>query len=79
LAAITQTQSGATINRIGTGRPTNQPAIRTGRRPYRSDRAPATRFVTALVIPKAATKVMATASPSRWKPSRASSGRIVRS
>ena len=57
LAATTQPQVGAQINRSGTGMPTSQPATSTGLRPTRSARVPATRLVRALVIPKATMKV----------------------
>ena len=41
-AATTQPQLGAQINSSGTGSPISHPTIRTGLRPYRSDRVPAT-------------------------------------
>ena len=54
---MTQPQCGAQISSSGTGRPISQPATRTGLRPYRSDRVPAARLVSALVMPKATMKV----------------------
>ena len=53
LAATTQPHDGAQMIISGTGMPTSQPASRTGLRPYRSDRVPAKKLVTALVAPKA--------------------------
>jgi hypothetical protein len=58
-AATTQPQLGAQMRRSGTGRPASHPAISTGLRPYRSDSAPAAKFVSDLTTPNARMKVSA--------------------
>ncbi len=54
-AATTQPQLGAQISISGTGTANSQPAMSTGRRPYRSDQVPARKFAPALVTPNATT------------------------
>ena len=79
LARITQPQVGAQMSRIGTGKPISQPAISTGLRPARSERVPATKFITALLRPKATMKVNAVVSAVNPNTFVARSGRTVRS
>ena len=59
LAATTQLQAGAQISSSGAGRATSHPATRTGLRPYRSDRVPAKKLVTALTAPAVPTGMKA--------------------
>ena len=63
----------------GTGSPTSQPATSTGLRPTRSASAPATRFVTAFVSPKATRKASAALAVDRPKTCTASNGTTARS
>jgi hypothetical protein len=79
LAAMTQPQLGAQINRNGMGTAASQPATRIGLRPIRSVRAPVTRLVRALVTPKATRKVVVAVTAASPNVRVASSGRIVRS
>ena len=78
-AKTTHSHVGAKIRMSGTGTPMSQPATSTGLRPYRSDSAPAARFVAAFVNPKAMRNVSADATPVSPKTSTARSGRTVRS
>ena len=52
LATTIQSQLGATMMRIGTGRPKSQPATRIRLRPKRSESRPAKRLASALTTPK---------------------------
>ena len=79
LANTTQPQVGAQMRIRGTGIAISHPARSTGLRPYRSDRVPAKKLVTALTRPKAAMNesppTRAVSPNTRW----ASSGTTVRS
>ena len=79
LATMIQAHDGAHISSRGTGMPMSQPATRIGLRPMRSVSAPVARLVSALVAPKATTKVVVAVNAVSPKVRSASSGRTVRS
>ena len=79
LATITHDHVGAHISSSGTGTPITHPATSTGLRPYRSDRVPAKKLVTAFTAPKAAMNVSVAVNAVSPNTSVASSGRTVRS
>jgi hypothetical protein len=79
LATTIHVQDGAHMSRSGTGSPASHPATSTGFLPNRSDKAPATKFVTAFTSPNATRNVRADAAASRPKTRSARSGNTVRS
>src|SRR3990172_8987763 len=78
-APITQPQVGANMRTSGTGAPSSQPAIRTRRRPSRSDSRPANRLASAFARPNVATNDTAAVADRTPISSRASSGTTERS
>src|SRR5918995_702606 len=79
LARTIQSQLGANMMMIGTGRPNSQPTIRICLRPMRSEKRPAKRLASALTTPKETMKERAIVREARPKSCSASSGTTVRS